>query len=57
MPPTLFGVGYFQDRVSPTICRGWPPTLALLIAASQVVRITGMSFFSFLFNWGLKSRS
>jgi hypothetical protein len=29
--------------VSQTICLGWPRTMILLILASQVTRITGMS--------------
>jgi hypothetical protein len=31
------------DRISTTICQGWPQTMTLLIAASQVARITGVS--------------
>jgi hypothetical protein len=39
----LFCVGYFQDRVSWTICLGWLRTSIFLISASQVARITSMS--------------
>jgi hypothetical protein len=38
---SLFCVGYFQDRVSQTICLGWLQTAILLISASSVARITG----------------
>jgi hypothetical protein len=31
-----FSVGYFQDRISRTICPGWLPTTILLISASWV---------------------
>jgi hypothetical protein len=41
--PSLFCAGYSQDRVSWTICSSWLPTTILLIAASWVARITGMS--------------
>jgi hypothetical protein len=34
---------YFQDRVSQTTCLGWLRTSILLISASWVARITGMS--------------
>jgi hypothetical protein len=37
------GVAYFQDRVSGTIFLGWLQTMILLISASQVAKITGMS--------------
>jgi hypothetical protein len=33
----------FQDRVSRTVCPGWFQTTILLISASWVARITGMS--------------
>jgi hypothetical protein len=33
----------FQDRFSQTICQGWLQTSILLISASWVARITGMS--------------
>jgi hypothetical protein len=39
----VFGVGYFQDRASWTICPGWLRNAILLISASQVARITGVS--------------
>jgi hypothetical protein len=47
--------GFFQDRVSWTICPRWPPTSILLISASWVARITGESHWhpaskSFLFS-------
>jgi hypothetical protein len=35
--------GYFRDRVSRTICPGWLQTAILLISASWIARITGMS--------------
>jgi hypothetical protein len=38
-----FCSGYFGDRISQTICLGWPWTMILLILASQVARITGIS--------------
>jgi hypothetical protein len=33
-PPALFGEGFFQDRVSQTICWAWLQTVILLISAS-----------------------
>jgi hypothetical protein len=49
----LFCVGYCQDRVSWTICLGWLRIVILLISASRVARITGVSHrhpaFLFLF--------
>jgi hypothetical protein len=42
-PPILFCNGFFQDRVLQTICPGWPQTSLLLIFASWVARITGVS--------------
>jgi hypothetical protein len=42
-PPALFLWRVFQHRVSWTICLGWLPTTILLISASWVTRITGMS--------------
>jgi hypothetical protein len=42
-PSVLFCAGYFQDRVSQTLCPGWPRTVILLIFASWVARITGVS--------------
>jgi hypothetical protein len=38
-----FCIGFFQDRVSRTICLGWLRTVIFLISASRVARITGMS--------------
>jgi hypothetical protein len=38
-----FCVRYFQDRVSCTICPGWFQTVILLISASWVARIIGVS--------------
>jgi hypothetical protein len=34
--------GYFGDRVSHSVCLGWPQPTVLLISASQVTRITGV---------------
>jgi hypothetical protein len=42
-PVALFCVGYFQDRVSCTIYLGWLQITILLISASWVARITGVS--------------
>jgi hypothetical protein len=39
----VFCVGYFQDRVSQTVCPGWLQTGIFLISASWVARIIGMS--------------
>jgi hypothetical protein len=36
-------MSFFWDRVSWTICLGWLRTMILLISASWVARITGMS--------------
>jgi hypothetical protein len=41
--PALFCDGYFQDRISWTIFPDWLWTEILLISASWVARITGMS--------------
>jgi hypothetical protein len=41
VPP--FCDGYFPDRVSPIVCQGWLRTTILLISASLVARITGVS--------------
>jgi hypothetical protein len=38
-----FCVRYFQGRVSWTICLGWLWTVILLLSASWVARITGVS--------------
>jgi hypothetical protein len=40
---SFFCDGFFQDRVSWTICLGWFPTMISLISASWEARITGMS--------------
>jgi hypothetical protein len=37
-PPALFCIGYFQDRVSQTICSGWPRAVILLISGSRIAR-------------------
>jgi hypothetical protein len=39
----FFCDGFFPDRVLGTICLGWLQTAILLISASCVARITGMS--------------
>jgi hypothetical protein len=39
----------FQDRVSRTVCLDWLWTSILLVSASQVARITGMSHCAWLF--------
>jgi hypothetical protein len=39
----LYCVGYFLDRVSWTICLGWPQTAILQTSAFQVARITVVS--------------
>jgi hypothetical protein len=38
----FFNNGFFQDRISWTICLGWLWTVILLISASWAPRITGM---------------
>jgi hypothetical protein len=55
-PPALFSDGLFWDRVLWTICLGWVRTAVLLISASWVARITGVShriwpFFLFSIFW------
>jgi hypothetical protein len=45
-----FCSGYFGDGVSPTICLGCPWTLILPISASQLTRITSLTFFNCNFN-------
>jgi hypothetical protein len=40
---TFFCDAFFQDKVSRTVCPGWLRTFILLISASQVARITGVS--------------
>jgi hypothetical protein len=42
-PSAFFCEWFFQDRIYGTICPGWLQTMILLISASWVVRITGMS--------------
>jgi hypothetical protein len=42
-PPTLFGEGFFWDRVSQIICPGWLWTEILLVSVSWVGRVTGVS--------------
>jgi hypothetical protein len=42
-PVLLFVMDFFQERVLSTICPGWLQTMILLITASWVVRITGVS--------------
>jgi hypothetical protein len=42
-PPAPFCEGFFWDRVSQTFCPGWLWITVLLISASWVARITGMS--------------
>jgi hypothetical protein len=39
-----FCSGYFGDGISRTICLGWPWISILLILASQIARITGVSY-------------
>jgi hypothetical protein len=39
-----FCSGYFRAGVWWTICLGWPQIILLLISASQVARLTGMSY-------------
>jgi hypothetical protein len=41
--PVYFCSGYFGDGLLRTVCPGCPKTTILLISASQVARITGMS--------------
>jgi hypothetical protein len=55
-PPAIFLWRVFQDRVSWTIYPGWLQTEILLIFASWVARITGVStwlFFSFCFYYSI----
>jgi hypothetical protein len=40
---STFCGGFFRDRVLRTICLGWLQTAILLISASWVTRITGVS--------------
>jgi hypothetical protein len=43
-PPAHFCFEYFRDRVSWAICPGWLWNTILLISASWVARITGVSY-------------
>jgi hypothetical protein len=43
LPALLCDRFVFQDRLSQTICPDWLPTMILLISASWLTRITGMS--------------
>jgi hypothetical protein len=53
-PPALFHVGHFWDRVLWSVSLGWSWTMILLISASRVARITGMSHQQNWFScWGL----
>jgi hypothetical protein len=47
-PPVLFRDGFFQDRVSWTICPSWLWTEILLISISWIARITGVSHWHWL---------
>jgi hypothetical protein len=42
-PPIFFYEGFFRDRVSRTVCLGWLLTVILLVSASWVARIIGVS--------------
>jgi hypothetical protein len=42
-PAQFFVIGFFWDRVSQTVCPDWLQTEILLISASWVARITGVS--------------
>jgi hypothetical protein len=42
-PPALFLWRVFQDRISQTVCLARLPTVILLISASWVARIAGVS--------------
>jgi hypothetical protein len=50
-PPALFLWWVFQDMVSWTICPGWLRTMILLISASWVARITGVSHWHPIETW------
>jgi hypothetical protein len=43
IPPVHFALVIFGDRVSWTICPGWPQTSVLLTSVSQVAGITSVS--------------
>jgi hypothetical protein len=49
----VFCIGYFQDRVSKSICPVWPQTMILLISASWVARITVMNHWCPGRDWSL----
>jgi hypothetical protein len=58
--PALFCVRCLRDWVSWSICLDWLQTMFLLISASWIVRITGMShwclaWFEFISQWKLVS--
>jgi hypothetical protein len=42
----FFCVGFFQDRFLRTVCLGWLQIAILLISASWITRITGVSHWS-----------
>jgi hypothetical protein len=46
----FFVMGFFQNKVLQTICQGWLWTSGLLISASWVARITGVSHRRLAFN-------
>jgi hypothetical protein len=48
-PAQFFVIGFFWDRVSWTIYPGWLWTVILLISASWVARITGVSHWCLAF--------
>jgi hypothetical protein len=48
-----FWSGYFGDRLLWTVCLGWPQIAILLISASQVARITGVSHWCLALNFNL----
>jgi hypothetical protein len=49
--PLLFCAGFFWDRILQTICLGWLQTMILLISASWVGRMTGVSYHSPAYFW------
>jgi ABC-type transport system involved in multi-copper enzyme maturation permease subunit len=50
----FFVMDFYQDRVSQTICHGWLLTAILLISASWVTRIKGMTISACFFFLKLK---
>jgi hypothetical protein len=44
MAPAHFALVIFVDRALQTVCSGWLTTAILLISASQVARIIGVSY-------------